>query len=266
MFNNLVESDLHLKETARRSWFFVATMGAYTVLFMIAGVASIYAYDARLEEQTNEYVVTFVPPVLPAEATPARTSPARASIDNSRRMPERAQPIARISDSVKPPDEISSAPLKVKELPAFGPVAITGRDFDPGTTGMRGSGTGNGNPVAETPRTVKVEIEEAPPERVAPPQPPKILKISSVLNGRAVSLPKPIYSKMAQAVRASGMVTVQVLIDETGKVISAQAVSGHPLLQAEAAKAARQARFTPTILGDQPVKVSGVITYNFTLQ
>jgi TonB family protein len=266
MFNNLIESDLHLKETVRRSWFFVATLGAYTVLFMIAGVASIYAYDAHLEEQTNEYIVTFVPPVTPEEPTPARPSAPRAGIDNSRRIPERAQPIAPVSTSVKPPDEISSAPLKVKELPVFGPVAITGRDFDPGTTGTRGGGTGTGNPTAEPPRTVKVEIEEAPPERVAPPQPPKILKISTVLNGRAISLPKPIYSKMAQTVRASGVVTVQVLIDETGKVISAHAVSGHPLLQAEAAKAARQARFTPTILGDQPVKVSGVITYNFNLQ
>lgn len=265
MFNNLVESDLHIKETARRGWFFLATMGAYAVFFLFAGVASIFAYDAHLEEQTNEYVVTFVPPVLPAEATPPRNSPPRASTDNSRRIPERAQAIASISTSVKPPAEISSAPLKVKELPTTGPVVITGRDFDPGTTGMRGTRTGTGNnPLAEPPRTVKVEIAEAPPERVAPP-PPKVLKISTVLNGRATSLPKPLYPKMAQSIRISGMVTVQVLIDETGKVVSAQAVSGHPLLQAEAVKAARQARFTPTILGDQPVKVSGVITYNFTL-
>ncbi|HVG34673.1 MAG TPA: TonB family protein [Pyrinomonadaceae bacterium] len=266
MFNNLVESDLHHKETARRSWFFVATLGAYTVLFMIAGVASIYAYDAHLEEQTNEYVVTFVPPVMPAEATPARDSTPRASADNSRRVTERAQPIARINDSTKPPAEISSAPLKVKELPAFGPVAITGRDFDPGTSGMRGTGTGNNNPVAEPPRTVKVDIGEAPPERVAPPPTPKRPVVSKgVLNGKALDLPKPVYSPQAKLVKASGIVTVQVLIDETGKVISAQAVSGHTLLRAAAVQAAYRARFSPTLLSEQPVKVSGVITYNFTL-
>lgn len=266
MFNNLVESDLHLKETARRSWFFLATLGAYTVLFMIAGVASIYAYDAHLEEQTNEYIVTFIPPVQPADATPQRTTTPRANASDIRRIPERPTAIARINDSTKPPDEISSAPLKVRELPV-GPVAITGRDIDVGTTGMPGVRTGGNNTTGETQRPVKVEIEDAPPQRVAPapPQPPKILKISQVLNGRAVSLPKPIYSKLAQTARASGVVTVQVLIDETGKVVSAQAVSGHPLLQADAVRAARQARFTPTILGDRPVKVSGVITYNFTL-
>ena len=56
---------------------------------------------------------------------------------------------------------------------------------------------------------------------------------------------------------------VQVLIDEQGKVISASAVSGHPLLQAAAVAAARGAKFSPTVLSGQPVKVSGVITYNF---
>jgi TonB family protein len=63
-----------------------------------------------------------------------------------------------------------------------------------------------------------------------------------------------------------GTVNVQVLVDETGKVISAKAVTGHPFLAREAQKAAFQARFGPTLLGDQPVKVSGMITYNFVLQ
>jgi protein TonB len=58
---------------------------------------------------------------------------------------------------------------------------------------------------------------------------------------------------------------VQVLIDETGQVISAKAISGSSFLTGEAQKAAYQARFSPTRLSDQPVKVSGVITYKFAL-
>jgi protein TonB len=58
-------------------------------------------------------------------------------------------------------------------------------------------------------------------------------------------------------------VAVQVLIDEDGRVISANAVSGHPLLRGAAEQAARGARFSQTLLSGQPVKVSGVITYNF---
>jgi protein TonB len=61
-------------------------------------------------------------------------------------------------------------------------------------------------------------------------------------------------------------VQVQVLIDENGNVISATAVSGHPLLRAAAQAAAHASKFTPTKLSGQPVKVSGVIIYNFVAQ
>jgi len=87
-----------------------------------------------------------------------------------------------------------------------------------------------------------------------------------VLNGKATVKPVPVYPPIAKAARAQGTVTVQILVDEEGYVISAAAVSGHPLLQQAAVKAARQARFTPTLLDGQPVKVSGVVTYNFVLQ
>lgn len=84
-----------------------------------------------------------------------------------------------------------------------------------------------------------------------------------VLNGKAVSFPKPAYPAAARAVRASGAVSVQVTVDEAGDVISASAVSGHPLLRQAAEEAARQAKFTPTTLSGQPVKITGVIVYNF---
>jgi TonB family protein len=84
-----------------------------------------------------------------------------------------------------------------------------------------------------------------------------------VLNGKAISLPQPVYPMIARAVRVSGMVVVLVTIDEEGNVISASVVSGHPLLQAAALDAARRAKFPPTKLSGQPVKVTGTITYNF---
>lgn len=84
-----------------------------------------------------------------------------------------------------------------------------------------------------------------------------------VLNGKATSLPLPAYPPAAMAVRAQGAVSVQVLVDEGGNVISASAVSGHPLLRSAAEAAAREARFAPTLLSGTPVKISGVITYNF---
>ena len=59
------------------------------------------------------------------------------------------------------------------------------------------------------------------------------------------------------------MVTVQVVIDENGDVISARAVSGHPLLQPAAVQAARKAKFPPAKLSGQTVKVIGLIAYSF---
>jgi protein TonB len=98
------------------------------------------------------------------------------------------------------------------------------------------------------------------------PTPKKTIIAGGVLNGKAISKPQPEYPAIAKAARAQGTVTVQILVDEEGRVISASAVSGHPLLQSAAVSAARQARFSQTWLEGQPVKVSGVITYNFVLQ
>lgn len=86
---------------------------------------------------------------------------------------------------------------------------------------------------------------------------------AGIINGKATSLPKPEYPAAAQAVKAEGAVNVQVTIDENGNVISASAVSGHPLLRQAAEQAARQSKFSPTLLSGQPVRVTGVIVYNF---
>lgn len=95
-----------------------------------------------------------------------------------------------------------------------------------------------------------------------PPQTPRTIA-GGVVNGKARSLPKPAYPASARAVGAKGAVNVRVLIDESGNVVSARAVSGHPLLRGPAARAARNAKFNPTQLSGQPVKVSGIITYVF---
>ncbi len=109
--------------------------------------------------------------------------------------------------------------------------------------------------------------DRTPVEGPVPPKPPPAPARSPLsgggLNAKAVFLPKPEYPAEAQAAKASGSVKVQVLIDEAGNVVWAVAVSGHPSLRSAAEGAARVARFSPTYLAGVPVKVSGVITYNF---
>lgn len=87
-----------------------------------------------------------------------------------------------------------------------------------------------------------------------------------VLNGKALVLPKPDYPIDARTAGAAGAVAVQVTVDESGMVIEAKAISGHPLLQPPSVNAALQARFSPTSLMGEPVKVSGVLVFNFVRQ
>lgn len=89
---------------------------------------------------------------------------------------------------------------------------------------------------------------------------------SDLVRGQLVTLPKPDYPRIAKSAHASGSVTVQVTIDETGKVIAAHAVSGHPLLQAASVEAAKLAKFSVTRMCGEPVRVAGIITYSFVAQ
>ena len=84
--------------------------------------------------------------------------------------------------------------------------------------------------------------------------------------GRAIRLPKPAYPAIARAAHAQGEVKVQVLIGFEGEVIAATVLSGHPLLQAVSIAAARESLFTPTKYDGKPVKVIGVVLYNFVSQ
>lgn len=86
-----------------------------------------------------------------------------------------------------------------------------------------------------------------------------------ILNGKALNLPLPEYPETAKKANVSGAVTVRIVIDEEGNVISARAISGHPLLRQSAVNAAKEAKFSPTRLNGESVKVSGLLVYNFTL-
>lgn len=265
MFNNLVESSSHRTELRRRGSFFLFTTASYALLFVIVGVVSIHAYDARMEDHSLE-IVTLLPPVMAAPRVP-ESPPERANTpsrdDRRQTFDERRAAIAPVDRVEVPPVGISTKPNPDLPLRPGVPTLITGRDrnaqFPGGTDGLNPGSLGS---AASSNRIITDVEPPAVPER--PPVPKVISK--GVITGEAKSLPKPVYPPLARTMKIQGAVSVQVLIDEYGKVISAKAVSGNPALVREAEKAALQARFSPTILSDQAVKVSGTITYNFVLQ
>ena len=88
-------------------------------------------------------------------------------------------------------------------------------------------------------------------------------KKDSDVENRAVNLVQPEYPKAATAVGAKGAVTVQIVVDENGDVISAKALNGHPILQVASVNAAKNSKFTPIIIEGCKVKYDGTIVYNF---
>ena len=270
MFTNLIESDSHRKEFKRRSSFFLVTVAAYALILSAAGVASIYAYDAQLEAQNADLVLDYwVPPVQPVAPAvrpptnqpPRRSTPSNAPVDRNVTVSERTIAIARTDDPLKVPDHAGTRASDVP--PVTNNYRISNRNVDPPSTSTNNSGcvTCNG-----TTPVVRVD-DTAPPPVPAVIKPPTTQRLpSTVLQSKAISLPQPAYPALARQIHIGGTVSVQILVDEQGKVIAAQAVSGHPTLVGAAREAALRARFTPTILSGTPVKVQGVITYNFVMQ
>jgi periplasmic protein TonB len=258
MFDNLVESSSHKEDLSRKGSFILATFVIYAVLLLAFFVAGIYWYDNHLGEMELELTTLVAPVPVPQQKQPEQKQEAKPQ-KVEQNVDVRRELIADVSRTELVPKEISA---KASDVPPVrrGVTTIVG-NADSSTANPMPAGPGAGTVVA-APTKVNIADEPPPPEPKAPRAPIS----GGVLNGKAISLPKPPYPQIARAAHAAGTVVVQVLIDENGNVVSAHAVSGHPLLQAVAVQAARQARFSPTKLSGQPVKVTGVIQYNFVAQ
>lgn len=269
MFDSLVESGSHKEDLARKGSFFLGAAILYGIVLTAVAVGSIYLYNESLGDPNLE-LVTLVAPV-PVQAAPEVKTPEKAPEPkpSTSKAPEvtMRQEISVIAPVVKNQEV---AKVETREVARNVPVVLGNKNIDASPTARAvgpigpgtGGGGGTGNAVGPV---VKVEDDEPPPPKPTP-EPKKTIVSGGVLNGKAISKPQPPYPPIAKAARAQGTVTVQIVVDETGKVISATPVGGHPLLQQAARQAALQARFSPTLLSGQPVKVSGVITYNFVLQ
>jgi protein TonB len=268
MFSNLIESGSHAADLKRKGRFFLGTIAFYGLLLAAIGVGSIYAYNARLEEPPNEYEVLALLRNPPAESTePARRDEPRPAASQN----HVTQVATRTVLSVQTPyhgDDI--APETARDIDPHTPVRITTFNSDPAIVGGPVAPlTSGGLTGRETGPIVESLEPPAPPVRPTPtpaqrPTGPVQLP-SQIISSKAISKPAPPYPIIAKQVHIQGPVAVQIVIDEQGRVISAKALSGPPLLLQAAVQAAYRARFTPTILGGQPVKVTGSITYNFVL-
>jgi len=281
MLDQLIESSSQSGRGGKRGGFLLTT---FILVFAICFGGILWS----LTDQFNNYFRTglsgdldlsnLVAPVPVADEEPPPKPEVKP--EEQKKAPNadvRKEVIQDVNESPKVPDVISD---KKSDIPPRRPNVQTiqgDNNLDsnnPAPTSYRGPVSTDNKGVEGPGGTPNAggDGEDAPPPKKETPKPtptaPPVPKIVSggVVNGKAVNLVKPPYPPAARAVRASGTVNVQVTIDENGSVISASAVSGHPLLKQAAEQAARSSKFSPTLLSGQKVKVTGVIVYNFTAQ
>jgi len=272
MFEQMVESTALKADQKNRRTYFLTSSVVVGMLFLSAVIISIYAADFALGKDNLELTEM----IAPVDMAAAKAEPPKPRVQTSisrddNTMPIRQANIARVDEATFVPTTTSAVQNTQATRPT-GPFQYGKIDTDPSgpassgreETGQNGTAPATGLTGSLT--VAENDVPEPPPIVKAPVVVKKAtIKSLGVINGIAKSLPPPAYPPAAKAIRATGKVSVQVLIDESGNVVSANAASGHPLLIDAAVRAARNARFSTTYLSKVPVKVTGVIVYNFTL-
>ena len=271
MFRNLVESGSHRQELQRKSRFFFGTLALYALLLAGAGVASVFAYDAHLENQNLELVTLFTP-ALPETPVEPQMETSRPTTADNNKLNIRTAAYKGLENTTESPREVSTTHNNVMPVPPYEQFKLGDINAGAVTPGVISGNDPRGSKSSNADGTLR---RLPPPPQLpvvqhntqTPLTQPTVRRMSGhVLEGKATFKPAPAYPQAAITAGIEGTVAVQILVDEAGRVVSAQAASGNPLLRQAAVQAALRARFTPTLLADQPVKVSGMITYNFVLQ
>ena len=217
-----------------------------------------YYLDGAMMAKMSQPASMSHPAVQPASSSAAQGRPAqpqasRANSNAQASAPSQPKPSAA---AVNPAPQPAS-----KRVNGAAPVVLASLD--------KGVAPSPGLPVAVVGTSASEGGPAVKTDGEAPAQPfmrgPLKPISGGILNGKALSLPAPSYPDAAKRMRMTGTVEVEVVIDTNGRVISAKAVKGPSLLMLAAEQAAKQAKFTPTLLSGQPVKVSGIITYKFSL-
>ena len=256
MFDKLVEST-KTKPNFRGGRIFILTGLMYATLLTTLGVWTILGLNPGLAESFDLTKLPTVPltPTLPDQPKPITTVLKSTAAEQTAFAPPKVAP------PVAPPSLFDRPqPLQPTSYIAGGRPCPTCTGVPDGIPGLKAGEDPPPPPPAAKPKPTPEPTPEVRPTPVG------MLKVSKgVAEGKAIRKITPQYTAIARAAHASGPVQVQVTISEEGRVIEAIVLNGHPLLRQPALDAAWQWLFRPTLLSEVPVKVQGVLTFNFTL-
>lgn len=258
MFDVLIESTPEHRDA--RTWiYFAASSAFWSVVLVAVAIVGIFTYDARLDSDFDRISLTAVPVGSPPPPAPRAQVEEHSQAQAPQGFVSVTHPPAAVTPPQPHPPVASSG--ATEGLPFGDP---NGRDGgEPGSNGdgpvgFPSTGPGSGHAAVPPPQP-----PPDPPVAERRPEPPSKPVSKGVLNGIAVRRVTPPYPDLARQAGVSGEVVVEVVVSEAGDVVSARAVSGHPMLRAAAERAATNWKFTPTLLSGHPTKVVGTITFSF---
>ena len=255
MFEKLVVSTTQRRKHTTAK-FFLGTVVLYAFALGAAFIVSVLVSDPRLAD-TSTLLTLVGPPPMSGDTTPRTPPPTRPPADAGR-DPNHAMTLEEIMNhhDNRPPvmPNIDQSPGGPGSIISEGPP---GFGMGPGVPGAVDSN------VEPPPRPDTRTVKPAPTTTVTDNRPVRVT--SNVLQGKAIERRVPVYPELVRRIRLQGDVAVEVIISPEGRVESARAISGHPMLIATSVEAARGWRFEPTILNGVPVRVTGVITFVFKL-
>lgn len=256
MFDRLVEST-NERRSARTWFFFAVSSVVWSVVLAGVAIAGVMLAEAKLDADFSNLISL---PVTQSSPAPPRTRHREPSRQKDPSPAASFVAIVRQSETVAPPRPPApfSGPIVPGATDNGDPYAtLPGVPGGPNTEGEGRTDGGAPIPVPAPPQPSTTAAAETSP--AAPPRP----KHMGVISGLATRRVEPPYPPMAQSIGIQGAVVVSVTVSETGRVLEAHAVSGHPTLRQASIDAARRWQFSPTMLNGIPIKVIGTITFNF---
>jgi Ca-activated chloride channel family protein len=237
--------------------------------------------SAKQTVRLGSFNPTQSPSAAPSQSS-ANDSPPPRGDANQAHADTRSQPDPPTSQPANDrPNTTNSSPITSTVAPSVSTAQLSSSTDAPAPTNAKPADAPSNKPSNDANASQQKQpaptSQSSQPKQSASsqsPQPPqssvdepakKPIVAGGVLNSRAKSLPVPAYPATAQHMRVVGTVVVEVLVDESGRVVEARAASGHALLREAAVEAAKRARFAPVLVGGQPARMTGFLNYTFTL-
>lgn len=241
-------------DTVRRIATFLASIVAHAIALLGLIVLPMIFFGAIQADELISFVLAA--PGLPSAPTPPTPPAPREKMETVRPVEKKdfTIPIQIPIGVLPPPDDDS--PVDSQTSASSG---VRGGSGVGPSLGILGSPLAPGLPAVSVP---------APP----PPAPPAVQKKEPVRRGGDVQASKlitkvdPVYPRLAVITRTSGVVILDVRVDEEGNVDSIRVMQGPSLLIEAAVSAVRQWKYSPTILNGEPVPVIATVTVIFNLR